>query len=77
MSEPSTERDARCPGCGRRFKSAKGLRVHRSARFVAMGCRPVRANAAEPAESSWCCERPGCDYDHRTARVVPPDGIEP
>ena len=53
----------RCPGCGRRFKNARGLNAHQHGRFVAMGCRPVRASAASPPTGS-CCERPGCDHDH-------------
>jgi hypothetical protein len=32
-----------CPGCGRSFKGARGLRVHQTQRFQTMVCKPRAA----------------------------------
>lgn len=44
-----------CPGCGRTFTGAHGLRAHRSGRFVAMACR---VQVDMPATLSGMSPRP-------------------
>ena len=32
-----------CQGCGESFRGGRGLRAHQSGKFVALACRPVKA----------------------------------
>jgi len=46
--EPAAE-PGKCPGCGRAFRGARGLRVHQTAPHAAPACRPAAPAATEPA----------------------------
>ncbi|BBC28701.1 hypothetical protein [Mycobacterium phage PR] len=40
-----------CPGCGKTFKGARGLKSHQTSRNVTMACKPVAEPVAEVAEA--------------------------
>jgi hypothetical protein len=48
LTEPAAE-PGKCPGCGRGFRGARGLRAHQAGRFVTAACRP----APRPEPATW------------------------